>query len=85
MKNFRLNTMYLYLVLVALLFVGCDDGYPHHTVCEGTTTMIVYKSEKYDEIQYGKYKYAITDASGQGFSFISNQKFNVGDTIRISK
>ena len=74
----------LYTMLVAVFFVGCNE-YPRHTVCEGITTMVVYKSEKYDKIEYGKYKYAITDASGGGWTFVSNQKYNVGDTIRISK
>ena len=67
---------------MAVLFVGCKD-YPYHTVREGSTTMIVYKSEKNDKIEYGKYKYAISDASGKGWTFVSNQMYNIGDTIKF--
>lgn len=84
MKNLKMRSHFLYTLLVVVFFIGCEE-YPHHTVCEGATTMIVYKSEKNDKIEYGKYKYAITDASGKGWTFFSNQTYNVGDTIRISK
>lgn len=85
MKNYKNKLGYaLCILLAAFLFTACD-GYPVHTVCEGRQNMIVYKVEKIDSPRHGTYKYAVTDASGKGWELRSFTKFEIGDTLRISK
>ena len=71
-----------YILLVAVLFSACN--YPFHTVCEGKQNLIVYQIEKCDDAKYGTYKYAVTDASGKGWTLYSFNQFAIGDTLRIS-
>ena len=71
-----------YILLVAVLFSACN--YPFHTVCEGKRNLIVYQIEKCDDAKYGTYKYAVTDASGKGWTLYSFNQFAIGDTLRIS-
>lgn len=73
----------LYTLLAAFLFTACE--YPPHKVFEGKQNLIVYKVEKIDDAKNGTYKYAITDATGKGWTLISFKKFKVGDTLHISK
>ena len=72
-----------YLVLVTFLFTACE--YPSHKVYEGRQNLIVYKVEKIDDSKNGTYKYAITDATGKGWTLKSFNKFKVGDTLRIRR
>lgn len=78
------KSVFVIAVASCYLFTSCSD-FPHHIVCEGKGLMIVYKIEECNNEKWGKYEYAITDASGKGWGFFSFQKFNIGDTIRISK
>ena len=71
-----------YILLVSVLFSACNN--PFHTVCEGKQNLIVYKIKKCDDAKYGTYKYAVTDASGKGWTLYSFNQFAVGDTLRIS-
>ena len=84
----KLITKFVYLVLLTTLFTSCEESniYPHHTICEGKH-MIVYMASKStnSEYKHGKYKYAITDATSKGWTLFSNKKYNIGDTIYISK
>jgi hypothetical protein len=85
MKKLSTNlSHFLYALLATVLLVGCN-GYPLHKVCEGDETMIVYKAETKSDAKWGKYRYAITDKTGKGWTYETNSKLNVGDTIRISK
>ena len=70
------------ILLVAVLFSACD--YPFHTVCEGKQNLIVYKMERRDDPKFGTFKYAVTDASGKGWTLYSFKQFSIGDTLRIS-
>lgn len=79
----RVARYFGYILLVAILFTACN-GFPRHIVCEGKNLMIVYKAQECNNAKYGKYVYAITDASGQSWTLYSFQKFSIGDTIRIS-
>ena len=76
-------SLYAVLACVFLSLTSCDY-YPHHSVFEGKQLLIVYKAEKIDDARYGTWKYAVTDASGNGWTLKSFQKFQVGDTLRIS-
>ena len=81
--NLMQKTRYCgYILLVAVLFSACN--YPFHTVCEGKQNLIVYQIEKCDDAKYGTYKYAVTDASGKGWTLYSFNQFAIGDTLRIS-
>jgi hypothetical protein len=85
MKNLKRTLSYsLYALLATVLFTSCDD-YPHHTVVEGKQNMIIYKVERLDSPRDGDYRYAVTDATGQGWELRSFTKYNLGDTLRISK
>lgn len=85
MKNLKRTLSYsLCTVLVAFLFTSCND-YPHHTVVEGRHNMIVYKVERLHNAKQGDYRYAVTDATGKGWELRSFTKYNLGDTLRISK
>jgi hypothetical protein len=76
-------SLYAVLACVFLSLTSCDD-YPYHSVFEGKQLLIVYKAEKIDDAKYGTWKYAITDATGKDWTLKSFQKFQVGDTLRIS-
>ena len=76
-------SLYAVLACVFLSLTSCDD-YPHHIVFEGKQLLIVYKAEKIDDAKYGTWKYAITDATGKHWTLKTFQKFQVGDTLRIS-
>ena len=84
--KFRLQKIaryFLYTLLAAFLFTACE--YPVHKVFEGKQSLIVYKVEKIDDAKNGTYKYAITDATEKGWTLKSFKKFEVGDTLHISK
>lgn len=74
--------------IVTILFCyGChpNNGFPLHTVAEGKQNLIVYKAEKCDSNKhYGPYKYAVTDASGKGWTLYSYNCYQIGDTLRIT-
>lgn len=75
-----------YLILALLIFVtlsSCNN--PIHTVWEGKQNMIIYRVEKVDGVDANTYKYAISDASGKGWTLYSNTQFNIGDTVKITK
>lgn len=76
-------SLYAVLACVFLSLTSCD-GYPHHSVFEGKQLLIVYKVEKVDDAKYGTWKYAVTDATGEDWTLKTFQKFEVGDTLRIS-
>lgn len=46
--------------------------------------MIVYECKKVDDIKYGTYRYLIINGSYKWVLY-SFQKFNIGDTIIITK
>ena len=74
------------LKYLPLLFLSCT-GYPFNTIYEGKKSMIIYKMEDitgYEEAQFGRYKYAVTDAYGAGYTLFSFNKYSIGDTIYIS-
>ena len=84
MRNLRTKLSYaLYILLATFLFTACE--YPSHKVYEGRQNLIVYKVEKIHNTKYGTYIYAITDATGKGWTLKSFSEFKVGDTLRISK
>jgi len=74
MKNVLIG---LFLIVV---MVSCDN-YPGHMV-SNKKHMTVYKTEL---LSNGKYRYAITDSSSAGWTLITNDQFNIGDTIKITK
>lgn len=81
MKKFILG------VLMIVGLVSCDNHrqWPSAMVYEGNSPLIVYKVELVNNADYGKYRYAVTDASKVGWTLISNSKYNVGDTLKITK
>ena len=76
-------SLYVVLECVFLSLTSCDD-YPHHSVFEGRQLLIIYKAEKVDDAKYGAWRYAVTDATGKDWTLMTFQKFEVGDTLRIS-
>jgi len=78
-----MKTLLTFLTTIFLL-TSCDD-YPGHSVYEGRQLLIVYKVEKVDNPKYGTFKYAVTDATGKDWTLVTFQKFNIGDTLNISK
>ena len=79
----------LFVLPFLFLFYSCDESFPRDSVYEGKQNLIVYKIEEIKEGSkeqelYRKYKYAISDASGKGWTLKSFQKFNIGDTLRIT-
>lgn len=50
----------------------------------GKQNLIVYKVEKIDS-QYGNFKYAVTDATGKGFTLYCFNEYQIGDTLKIIK
>lgn len=75
---------YFKFIFVALLLTSCND-YPTSSVLEGSSKLIVYKVETTNGSENGKYRYAISDNSKVGWTFVTNKRFNIGDTIQISK
>ena len=75
----------LYTLLVAVLFTACGTQFPGHTVAIGNQNCIVYKIEKIDEPKYGTFKYAVTDATGVGWTLYTFEQYQIGDTLKISK
>lgn len=80
---------YVIITLVILLLGSCfrnsNDNYPYHRVYEGRELFIIYKCEIIKNSPYGNFKYAVTDASGKGWTYISFEKFQVGDTLHLIK
>lgn len=83
LNNKLRHLLYAVLACGLLSLTSCDD-YPYHSVFEGKQALIVYKAEKVDDAKYGTWKYAVTDASGQDWTLRTFQKFEIGDTLRIS-
>lgn len=86
MQKFKLHLSAVFVVILLLVAVSissCNSDYPHHSVAEGKQNMIVYKLERCDDGKYGTYKYAITDATGAGWTLYSFKKFELGDTLSI--
>lgn len=74
--------------IIAALFItmsltGCDN-FPHHTVYQNSTTMVIYKVSIENDTKYGKYKYAINDETDKGWTYITSTKFQAGDTLYIT-
>tara|TARA_R110001606_G_scaffold77858_2_gene179901 strand:- start:66 stop:323 length:258 start_codon:yes stop_codon:yes gene_type:complete len=85
MKNLRTKLSYaIYTLLVAFLFTACDN-YPYHKVFVGKQNLIVYKVERINDSKNGTFKYAITDATGKGWTLKTFEVYQVGDTLKISK
>ena len=72
---------YLLSSLVALSLVGCG---PIHTVVDNQS-MVIYYAGVREDLKLGKYEYHIRDNSTVGFKLITDQKFQVGDTLIITK
>jgi len=73
------------VLLAAGLLFGCD-GQPHHKVIEGTAPMRVYavKASGGSWASQCKWEYWVTDASGKGWTYVTNTKLSIGDTVRFS-
>lgn len=75
---------FVYAMLVAVLFVGCDRNSPADSVTD-TDNMIVYYI-KTDSKKGYKYEYRLNDGENEiGFKFYSNRVLAVGDTLRFVK
>lgn len=77
----------LTFIIILFLFSSCDENntnYPFHSVYDGNAPLIIYKMEKITDNKYGDWKYAVTDGSKKGWTLVSFNKFNVGDTLYIS-
>lgn len=84
MKNLKTKLSYaIYTLLCVVLFMACRE-YPHHTVALGRQNCIVFKAEKVDNVKYGTFKYAVTDASGKGWTLYTFKEYKVGDTLKIN-
>lgn len=81
MNTIKKFTRYtLYLVLVAVLFASCEyDKIPE-------TPFIVYKLESCEGCK-AKYKYKVKamNSPKRTTEFITDEFFQVGDTLRVSK
>ena len=75
---------FVYAMLVAILFVGCDKNAPADSVND-TQNMIVYYIQTDSKEGY-KYEYRLNDGENDiGFKFYSNRVLAVGDTLRFVK
>lgn len=72
------------ILLFPILFYSCTIGFPADTVIQGNSLFVVYKAEEMNN-EYGKYKYAIKDATDYGWTLFSFDKYSIGDTIYLSK
>lgn len=68
------------IILTVLLLTGCDG--PENKVIE-KDKMIVYNIREIGT-EHFKYEYWITDYSGKGWAFYTNQKFGIGDEIVVT-
>jgi|WetSurMetagenome_2_1015567.scaffolds.fasta_scaffold595629_2 hypothetical protein len=66
------------IILLAGLF-GCS---PYHTVIDNKN-LVIYHAEERINSDYGKYEYWVRDNSTSGWRFISDEKYTVGDVLRI--
>lgn len=77
----------LIFLSIIIVITSCTCG-PRDTVCVGHTNMIVYHCEKNtsgQESQHGIYRYYVTDATDMNWTLLSNEKYCIGDTIKIVK
>lgn len=81
MKNLKRTTMALSALIALLCVAGCK---PAHKVY-GTGLLKVYEVEEVNDAKYGKYRYSITDGTGQGWQLKTDSKFEVGDQLEIVK
>ena len=74
-------------LLAAVLLQSCGELAPHHKVYQGKQNMIVYsvKANERKKDKYGAYEYWITDATGQDWTLLSDEVFNLGDTVTVQK
>ena len=70
----------LILILVCLLFAGCK---PTHLVINNN--MVVYQAEERKNQKLGKYEYCVRDNTTKGWMLITDEVYNVGDTLVIKK
>ena len=83
-KKMKNKLSYVFsLIIVVALFTACDS-YPSAVVLVGHQNLIVYKSERITNPKNGDYKYAVTDASGYGWTLYSFDKYSIVDTLYIS-
>lgn len=80
LRNLEVSRMVVTSALILLLVVGCDA--PYHTVI-ASKSMVVYHAEERTDVALGKYEYWVRDNSSQGWTLISDEIFQVGDTLNI--
>ncbi len=83
-----MKTTKLLVLILLLILSGCNNGRPTDRVY-GTTNLEVYAVKFVDTNktirQYGKYEYWVSDGSTQGWVMITNDKYNIGDTLEITR
>lgn len=67
------------IAALCLALCGCT-----HIVID-SKSMVIYRTEECESNQLGKYRYYVRDGSDSGWRFISDSKFSVGDTLKVSK
>ena len=76
-------------ILILIYFSSCtsDNNLPSNIIEEGNHPMLIDKTEviSVNSIQEVRYIYHVSNSYGLEWSFISFDKFFIGDTIIISK
>lgn len=60
---------------------GCGDA-PHHTVIDNMN-MVIYHAEKRADAKLGAWEYWVRDNSTNGWKFITDKEFKVGDKLVV--
>lgn len=72
-------------LLAAGLFSACGRARPRHMVVEGKGPMVVYAARLNDGYwsDSASMEYWVTDATGLGWVYKTNEALAVGDTVRF--
>lgn len=76
-------TKLMLLLACAVLLSGCDEA-PKDVVI-GNGHLYVYSAKERKDVKQGKYEYWIRDNSALGWTLVTDQEFQIGDELQITK
>lgn len=82
MKNYKRATFGLSFLIALLCLCSCDIDQPRDAVIDCDCLVIYYVKERSNKVN-GNYEYWVRDKTSQGWRFITDKKYNIGDKLTI--
>lgn len=82
MKNLKRSAFGLSFLIALLFLQGCDTSRPRDAVAD-CDCFVIYAVKERDNKVNGNYEYWVRDKTSQGWRFLTDKKYNVGDKLTI--